>query len=60
MGEITNSNVQKLIHKTLKVTGWPSHAFSVYEGVWVDGISPGILKRYPKKGINQDAIFRGF
>lgn len=31
------------------VSGWPSYAFSVYEGIWVDGICPAILKRYPKK-----------
>lgn len=86
MSELTNSVVQKLIHKTLDpimkaegfsrtgrtyckemdglvfilttaasssyfsaVTGWPSHAFSVYEGIWIDGICPGILGRYPKK-----------
>lgn len=86
MSGLTNSEVQKLIHKTLDpimkaegfsrtgrtyckemdgfvfilttaassshfstVTGWPSHAFSVYEGIWIDGICPGILGRYPKK-----------
>lgn len=31
------------------VTGWPTHAFSVYDGIWIDGICPGILGRYPKK-----------
>lgn len=31
------------------ITGWPSYTFSVYEGIWVDGICPAILKRYPKK-----------
>lgn len=32
-----------------RVTRWPSYTFTITEGVWVDGISPGILKRYPKK-----------
>lgn len=86
MSELTNSYVQRLIHKVLdpimkpegfhrtgrtyhkhigaqmfilttaassayfcSVTGWPSHAFSVYEGIWIDGICPGFLGRYPKK-----------
>ena len=31
------------------VTGWPSHAFSVWDGVWVEGISPAIIGKYPKK-----------
>lgn len=31
------------------VTNWPPHAFSVWDGVWVDGITPGYIKRYPQK-----------
>ena len=93
MSELTNSEVQKLIHKTLdpvmkkegfkrkgrtyykkcndiifvlhtnaagayfsSVTNWPSHAFSVWDGIWVDGITPGYIKRYPKKS-DKDGIY---
>ena len=45
------------------VTGWPSYAFSVSEGIWVDGISPAIVKQYPKKdknGIYIPKIFNTF
>lgn len=31
------------------VSNWPSHAFAVYDGIWIDGISPGVLGRYPKR-----------
>lgn len=30
------------------VTNWPSHSFSIWDGVWVDGITPGYINRYPK------------
>lgn len=86
MCELSNRDVQTLIHKTLdplmkkngfrrkgrtyykkledmifvlqtgavgayfsSVTNWPSHAFSVWDGIWVDGISPGYLNKYPSK-----------
>lgn len=86
MGELTNKEVQKLIHQTLdpimrpegfrrsgrtyykqlgdvlfvlntsalgahfsSITNWPAYAFSVDDGIWIDGISPGVLNRYPKK-----------
>lgn len=93
MSKLTNSEVQKLIHKTLdpmmkkegfkrkgrtyykksadiifvlhtnavgayfsSVTNWPSHAFSIWDGIWVDGITPGYIKRYPKKS-DKDGIY---
>jgi len=31
------------------VTHWPSHAFSVFDGVWIDGITPGKVNGYPTK-----------
>lgn len=38
------------------VTNWPSHAFSIWDGIWVDGINPGYYGKYPKK-IDKDGIY---
>lgn len=94
MSELTNSEVQKLIHKTLDpimkaegfsrtgrtyckeidglvfilttaasssyfsaVTGWPSHAFSVFDGIWIDEYAPAFWDAIPKRRTKAEYIF---